>query len=146
MLRPSILKKNYIDTMFDDFFGNQFWGTTGMRAVSAMNTDITESNQSYEIEMELPGFTKEDISADLKEGYLTIRAAHSEEKEDCDDDKKYIRRERYSGHYERRFYVGDAVKEEDIKARFKEGILTMEIPKNQEQPEVEEKKHISIEG
>lgn len=146
MLRPSIMRKNYIDTMFDDFFGNPFWGTAGMRAVSAMNTDIRESDKSYEIEMDLPGFAKEDITADLKDGYLTIRAAHAEEKEDQDEDKKYIRRERYSGHYERSFYVGNAVKEEDIKAKFKEGVLTMEIPKKQEQPVVEEKKRIAIEG
>ena len=146
MLRPSVFQKNYLDDMFDDMFNAPFWGGTGMREVSAMKTDIKETEDGYEIDMELPGFAKEDINADLKDGYLTIRATHSSDHEEKDEGKRYIRKERYSGHYERSFYVGEAVTEEDIKAKFKDGILTMGIPKKEPQPKVEETKKIAIEG
>ena len=146
MLRPSIFRRNDVDNVFDDFFDDSFWGNTGMRAVTAMNTDIKENDKAYEIEMELPGFDKGDINAELKEGYLTIRATHSENKDEKDEKQRYIRKERYSGHYERSFYVGDAITEDDIKAKFKDGVLTMEVPKKEAQPKVEETKRIAIEG
>ena len=146
MLRPSIFNKNYVDNVFDDFFDDSFWGNTGMRAVTAMNTDIKETDHSYQIEMELPGFDKGDINAELKEGYLTIRATHSEKKDEKNEKEKYIRKERYSGHYERSFYVGDQVTQEDIQAKFKDGVLTMEVPKKEARPKVEESKRIAIEG
>ncbi len=146
MLRPSVFHKDYLDDMFDDVFNAPFWGGTGMREVSAMKTDIKETPDGYEIDMDLPGFAKEDINADLKDGYLTIRATHTSDHEEKDEGKRYIRKERYSGHYERSFYVGEAVTEEDIKAKFKDGILTMGIPKKEPQPKVEETKKIAIEG
>ena len=146
MLRPSILTNNFMDNVFDDFFNDSYVPGNRMRRVSTMNTDVKESDKEYCIDMELPGFKKEDIKADLNDGYLTIQATHTENKEDKDEKTKYIRRERFSGCYERSFYVGDAVTQEDIKAKFNDGVLTVTVPKKEEKPQVEEKKYISIEG
>ena len=146
MLRPSILTNNFMNNMFDDFFNDSYVPSDRMRGVSTMNTDIKESGDGYQIDMELPGFKKEDIKADLNDGYLTIQATHTENKEDKDEKTKYIRRERFSGCYERSFYVGEAVTQEDIKARFSDGVLTVTVPKKEAKPEVEQKKYISIEG
>ena len=143
MLRPSIFSDNFVENVFDDFFRDSFWQPTGVRSVNAMKTDIQDMKDSYRIDMELPGFAKEDVRAELKNGYLTVRAAHTEETK---SDSNYIRRERYTGHYQRSFYVGDAVTQEDISAKFKDGILTLVVPKKEKQPEVEESKYISIEG
>ena len=146
MLRPSILTNNFMDNVFDDFFNDSYVPSDRMRSVSTMNTDIKESDEGYQIDMELPGFKKEDIKADLSDGYLTISASHTENKEDKDKKTKYIRRERFSGCYERSFYVGDALTQDDIKAKFSDGVLTVNVPKKEEKPAVEEKKHIAIEG
>lgn len=149
MLRPSIFTNHFADNVFDDFFGDSFWNTPSMFSgisTSAMKTDIRDRDGSYEIDMELPGFSKEDVQAELKDGYLTIHANHSTDKEEKEDNGKYLRRERYSGSYHRSFYVGDAVTENDIKAKFKDGILTIDVPKLEKKPEVETKKLISIEG
>lgn len=146
MLRPSILTNNFMDNVFDDFFNDSYVPSDRMRSVSTMNTDIKESDEGYQIDMELPGFKKEDIKADLSDGYLTISASHTENKEDKDKKTKYIRRERFSGCYERSFYVGDALTQDDIKAKFSDGVLTVTVPKKEEKPAVEEKKHIAIEG
>lgn len=144
MLRPSIFSDN--GDLMSGFFDDPFWGrNTGLRTMSAMLTDICESDDGYEIKMDLPGFSKENIKAELKKGYLTILASRPEEA----SEKKgvnYIKKERYSGHYKRSFYVGDVVTETDIKARFKDGVLSVYVPKKERQPEVEEKKIISIEG
>lgn len=143
MLRPSILEDEFLDNVFDNFFHDSFGQSTGIRSVSAMNTDIVETEAGYEIEMELPGFSKEDVRAQLKDGYLIIRASRTESKTEKEH-KKYIRKERYSGHYQRSFFVGRKLTEDDIKARFKNGILTLEIPKLEKQPQVEETKYIAI--
>ena len=111
-----------------------------------MNTDITESRDGYQIEMDLPGFAKEDVSAALKDGYLTIAASHDDSREEKDPEGRLIRRQRYQGTCQRSFYVGEQVTEEDIKANFKDGVLTLLVPKKEKQPEVEEKKYIAIEG
>ena len=90
---------------------------------------------------------KEDIQAELKDGYLIINAKHEDKQDEKDDKGKFIRKERYYGSYQRSFYVGDAVQQEDIKASFENGVLTLEVPKKAEEPEkVEEKHYISIEG
>lgn len=143
MLRPSIFRDNFVENVFDDFFRDPFFQSTGVRSVSAMKTDIQDLPDSYRIDMELPGFAKEDVRAELKNGYLTVRAAHTEENK---SEGSYIRKERYSGHYQRSFYVGDKVTQEDITASFKDGVLTLNVPKKERQPEVEETKYISIEG
>ncbi|MBP8714287.1 MAG: Hsp20/alpha crystallin family protein [Lachnospiraceae bacterium] len=146
MLRPSILTNNFMNNMFDDFFNDSYVPSDRVKRVSTMNTDIKESDAGYQIDMELPGFKKEDIKADLTDGYLTIQASHNENKEEKDDKTKYIRRERFSGCYERSFYVGDALTQEDIKAKFNDGVLTVNVPKKEAKPAVEEKKYISIDG
>ena len=148
MLRPSIFNDNFTDSLFDAFFHDSFWPARhfGRTQVTQMNTDIKETEDNYQIEMELPGFTKEDVKADLKDGTLTIEASHSENKDEKDQEGKYLRKERYSGSMSRSFYVGEQITQEDIKAKFADGILTILVPKKEKQQEVEQKKYIAIEG
>lgn len=142
LFTPSLFNGN----VFDDFFNDEFFRPVSGSSYNAMSTDIKENEQGYIIEMELPGFKKEDISAQLKDGYLTVTATHSDSQEEKDDNSKYIRRERYSGHYQRSFYVGDDMTEQDVHAGFKDGILTLNIPKKDaKKPEVEQAKFIQIE-
>ena len=108
-----------------------------------MKTDIRELADGYELQMELPGYKKEEVQAALHKGYLTISATKSAEET---VEGKYLRRERYTGSCQRAFYVGDDIEKDDIKASFKHGILHLDIPKKQPKPQVEENKFISIEG
>ena len=110
-----------------------------------MKTDVKEKDGNYEVAIDLPGFKKDEITAELKDGYLTISAAKGLDKDEKDKEGKYIRRERYSGQCARTFYVGEAVTQEDIKAKFEDGILKVTIPKV-EPKKVEDKKYIAIEG
>ena len=141
MLMPSIFGENLLDDFFDFPFGSNYTATDS----SLMKTDIKEMENGYEVTMNLPGVKKEDVKAELKDGYLTISASSNSNKEK-DEEGRYIRRERYSGSCSRSFYVGDAVTEADIKAKFENGTLTMMIPKKEVQPAVENKKYIAIEG
>ncbi|MBS5064316.1 MAG: Hsp20/alpha crystallin family protein [Hungatella hathewayi] len=154
MLMPSIFGENLFDEFFNDF---PFYDDKeerrlekklyGRRAQNLMKTDIKEMDQGYEMEIDLPGFKKEDIQASIQNGYLTISATKGLEKEEKDNDNgHYIRRERYAGTCERSFYVGENVTQEDIKAEFKHGILKLFVPKKEAIPAVEESKYISIEG
>ena len=121
MDRPSIFSDNF--EMMNGFFDDSFWGSrSGLRTMTTMATDIFETKDGYEIEMDLPGFPKESIKAELKGGYLTILASYAGSDHEGREGS-YIKRERYSGHYKRSFYVGTDVTEEDIKAEFKHGIL-----------------------
>lgn len=149
MLRPSIFN----DNLFDDFFEFPFFDDRaerklyGHNAKNIMKTDIKEHKDGYELEIDLPGFHKDEIQAELKDGYLTISAAkqlNQDEKEK--ESGKYIRRERYSGSCQRSFYVGDEITQEDIKAEFKHGILKLFVPKKEAKSEVEQRKFVSIEG
>ena len=116
-------------------------------AKNLMKTDIKEMEDGYELEMDLPGFKKEEISISLEDGNLTIQAAKGlDEDEKEKKSGRYIRRERYAGSCARSFYVGDDITEEDIKAEFKHGILKIFVPKKEAKPEVEQKKYIAIEG
>ncbi len=117
----------------------------GKAATAVMKTDVKDMDGMYEISMDLPGFSKENINAELKDGYLTVNATTSVNQDDSNEGR-YIRRERYCGSMSRSFYVGDAVKKEDIKARFENGILALTIPKVPEQPKVETPNYIAIEG
>lgn len=146
MLRPSIYADNFVENVFDDFFNDSFFTSASVRSVNQMSTDIKDCGDYYQIEMDLPGFAKEDVKAELKKGYLTIRASRSVSNDNTNDGTRYIRKERYSGHYQRSFYVGTAVQQEDIKARFADGVLILEVPKAEKKPEVEENKFITIEG
>ena len=152
MLMPSIFGENLFDDFFNDFpfyedkdMKNVEKKLYGKKANRIMKTDIKEKEDGYEIEMDLPGFTKEEIKASLENGYLTISAAKGLDKDEKEKDSgHYIRKERYTGACERSFYVGDALKEEDIKGEFKHGILKLFVPKKEAKPAVEEKKYISI--
>ena len=153
MLVPSIFSDNF----FDDFFEFPFIDDRaeknaerklyGHHVANLMKTDIKEFDDKYEVEIDLPGFHKDEIQAELKDGYLNISAAkqlNQDEKEK--ESGKYIRRERYSGSCQRSFYVGDEITQEDIKAEFKHGILKLFVPKKEAKPEVEQRKFVSIEG
>ena len=141
MLMPSVFGENLIDDFFDFPFG-----TYTVSNAEMMKTDIKDHDDHYEIIMNLPGIRKEDVKAELKDGYLTISASSNNSRDEKDDNGRYIRRERYSGSCSRSFYVGDQVTEADIKAKFENGTLTMMIPKKEVQPAVEDKKYIAIEG
>ena len=149
---PSIFRTNsLIDDLFDDDwfndkeFRNMEKKLYGHRAKNVMNTDVKETEDGYELEMDLPGFRKEEVSVELNDGYITIRAAKGlDEDEKEKKTGKYIRRERYSGACERSFYVGEEVTQQDIKASFKHGILRLDIPKK-EVKKVEQNNFISIE-
>ena len=154
MLMPSIFGEN----LFDDFFtGFPFYDDRdmqnvekklyGKRADRVMKTDIKELDDGYELEIDLPGFTKDEVKASLENGYLTISAAKGLDKDEKEKKTgRYIRQERYAGACSRSFYVGDAVTQEDIKGEFKHGILKMFVPKKEAKPAVEENKYIAIEG
>ena len=118
----------------------------GHHAANLMKTDIKELDNGYELEIDLPGFKKDEVKAELNNGYLTVSAAKGLDEEQ--DDKKtgrYIRRERYAGSMSRSFYVGENMKEEDIHAKYENGILTLDVPKEQKKA-VPEKRYIAIEG
>ena len=111
-----------------------------------MKTDVKETEKGYEVAVDLPGFKKDEIQIELKDGYLTITGTTKKETGDQDKKGKYVRRERYCGSCSRSFYVGKAVEKEDIKAKFEDGVLKISVPKKEEKPKVEESKYISIEG
>lgn len=142
MLVPSIFSNNFAEDMFDDFF--QF-PKKMMPQTTSMSVDVKEYDDKYELDVELPGYKKEEIKAELKKGYLTISAAHEENRDEKNDDGKYIRRERYTGSCKRSFYVGDQIRQEDVSAGFDNGVLKLTIPKLVKQPEPETNYYITIE-
>ena len=149
MLMPSIFNTN----LFDDFFDFPFYDDRaekklyGHHAANLMKTDIQEHDDGCTLEMDLPGFKKDEIKVELNNGYMTISAAKGLDEDEKDKKSgKYIRRERYTGSCQRSFYVGEDVTEEDIKAEFKHGILKLFVPKKEAKPAVEQKKYVSIEG
>ena len=144
MLMPSIWNDNLFDDFFNDF-ARPSYTVKNIPTNGLMKTDIKETTDGYELKIELPGYKKEDVKAQLKDGYMTISASTSQSNDEKDSDGKYIRRERYVGSSSRSFYVGEDITEEDIKASFENGILNINIPKKQPQPKVEEHKYITIE-
>ena len=152
MLMPSIFGEDLFDDFMRDFplyndkdrkkLEKKLYGRRGR---NLMKTDIKETDGAYELEMDLPGFSKDEVKASLENGYLTISAAKGLDQDEQEKKTgKYIRRERYAGACERTFYVGEDVTQEDIKGEFKHGILKLTIPKKGAQ--VPEKKYIAIEG
>ncbi len=127
--------------LFDEMFRDPFFNEGESKL---MKTDIKEKKDKYIIDIDLPGYEKEGIKIEIQDGYLTVHASIN--KEENDEEKgKYVRKERYVGECSRNFYVGDNIKEEDVKAKFKNGTLTLEIPKKEERKELPEKKYIPIE-
>ena len=147
MLMPSIFGENLFDDDWMDFpFDRDFWGRTNNKSTkNLMKTDIREHDAGYELDIDLPGFKKDEIKVELENGYLTISATKGANNDEQDKKGKYIRRERYAGTMQRSFYVGDDVTQEDIKAKFENGILRLSIPKKDAKA-VETKKTIAIEG
>ena len=160
MLMPSLFHENF--DLFDRFYQDPWFGFNdrewkdmekklyGHRAQNVMSTDIKETETGYEMEIDLPGFRKDEVSVELNEGYLTISAAKGLDKNEAESEEEakkgnYIRRERYSGACQRSFYVGEEVGQEDIKAKFEDGTLKLFVPKK-EAKKVEEKQYITIEG
>ena len=147
MLMPSIFGEN----LFDDFFGdfpfyydkdmkNVEKKLYGRKASHVMKTDIKETDNGYELVVDLPGFTKDEVQATLENGYLTISAEKGLDKDEKEKETgHYIRKERYAGACSRSFYVGEDVEQADIKAEFKHGILTLFVPKKEAKPAVEQK-------
>ena len=156
MLLPRVFGEDLLDDFFgwDDFpfFDDKYSRNMekklyGRRAKNLMKTDIRETEEGYELTIDLPGFKREDVKASLENGYLTISAQKGFDQEETEKKTgRYIRRERYAGACQRSFYVGDGVTEDEIKGEFKHGILRLTIPKKEARPAVEEKKYVAIEG
>mgnify|MGYP000263067679 CR=1 FL=1 len=160
MLTPSIFGESLFDDWMDDFpFGKDFEKEFeksmfpaknplyGKHAKNLMKTDVRETDDAYEVDIDLPGFKKDEVTAQLNDGYITISASKGLDKDEKDKKTgKYIRKERYAGSMSRSFYVGEDITEEDIKAEFKHGLLKLFVPKKEAKPAVEQKKTISIEG
>ncbi|MGF6907686.1 Hsp20/alpha crystallin family protein [Fusobacterium sp. PH5-44] len=141
MFIPVIFNRNFVNDILDDKFPIELNKNNNL-----MNTDIKELKDSFLLELELPGFNKENIKAEVKDGYLTVSATHSSEKEEKDQEGKYIKKERSTGHCSRSFYIGEVVTEKDISAKFENGILKITIPKKEKIEKLEEKKYVTIEG
>ena len=154
MLMPSIFGENLFDDFMSDFpfFDDRDIRKTerklyGHNAKHLMKTDVKETDSGFELEIDLPGFKKEEIKVSLDNGYMTVSASKGLDQDEQEKAVgKYIRRERYAGACERSFYVGEDVTEADIKGEFKHGILKLFVPKKETTPEAEEKKYIAIEG
>lgn len=152
MLMPRIFGESLFDDLMDfrfpteeDFFGkrNPLFGKHGK---NLMKTDIREKDGSYELDIDLPGFKKDEVKAKLENGFLTISAEKGLDRVQKDKEGRFIRQERYAGAMSRSFYVGDSVKQEDITAKFEDGILRLSVPK-QEMKKLENKdQYIAIEG
>lgn len=146
---PTLFGENLMD-VFDDFdrsffrgFGNADRALYGKHAQNMMKTDVRETEGAYEVDVDLPGFSKDEINLDLENGYLTISAQKSLEKKN--DSGKMLRQERYCGMMQRSFYVGGYVTEEDVKASYESGVLHITVPKK-DAPKMPEKKTIMIAG
>ena len=148
MMMPSIFGENLFDDFMDFPFEREFFGRRplyGNSEKNIMKTDVKETDNAYELDIDLPGFKKDEVTAKLENGYLTISATKGMNKDEQNKEGKYIRRERYAGAMSRSFYIGENVQQEDIHAKFEDGILKLTVPK--ENPKkVGEKKYISIEG
>lgn len=146
MLMPSVYGRDFFDDLMDGFgFPDVDKKLYGKHAKNVMKTDIRETDEGYEVIMDLPGFKKDEIEVQLENGYLTVSAAKGLDKDEADKKGKYICRERYAGEMSRSFYVGEDILDTDIHARFENGILKLDVPKK-EAKAVETKKHVAIEG
>ncbi len=147
MLMPSIFGENLFDSFMDDFafpsFDKAFYGKQGG---GLMKTDVKETNGGYLVEIDLPGFQKDDIKMQLESGYLTVSAARSVNRDEKNEQGSYVRRERYAGSVSRSFYVGDNVTEKDIHPKYENGILTFALPKEEQRVVEDKKRYIAIEG
>lgn len=150
MLLPEIFTENLFDDWMDDFFPARFHDIDrklyGRHANREMLTDVRDHEDHYEVEIDLPGFKKDQINVELNNGNLTITASKGLEKNEKNNEGKYVRQERYSGIMTRTFYVGEELTEKDISAKFEDGVLKLNIPKKEAAKEIPEKHTIMIEG
>ena len=149
MMMPSIFRENLFDDFMNDFAFPAFpivdKELYGKHAKNLMKTDVKDTKEGYKVDIDLPGFTKDEIQMHLKDGVLTVSAAKGLDKDEEDKKGNYIRKERYAGSLSRSFYVGEYLTEEDIHPKYENGILSFVVPKEEEKP-VEEKSHyITIE-
>jgi HSP20 family molecular chaperone IbpA len=141
-----LAKRNNNYNVWDDFFNDPFFSNPLSSEMSTfMHTDILEEDNHYALHIELPGFQKEDIKAELKDGYLTISAQRNDNHDEKDKKGNYLRRERFTGSCRRSFYVGDQIRQEDINANFKDGVLCLNVPKEAPKAVEEKAKYIAIE-
>ena len=157
MMTPSIFGENLFDDFFDGIFDFPVLDDKAMQkaqrelygrhAANMMKTDVREHDDHFEVDIDLPGFKKDELSLELKDGYLVITAAKGLDKDEKEETTgKFVRRARYAGSMSRSFYVGEDMKEEDIHAKYEGGVLKLNVPKmERNQPQVEEKKYIAIE-
>ena len=149
MLTPRIFTENLFDDLFEDFpfrsLENVDRKLYGKHAGREMLTDVKEHENHYAVEIDLPGFKKDEIKLELNEGYLTITASKGVDEEEKNNQGRIVRQERYSGVMQRTYYVGEQIKAEDIKARYEDGVLKLEIPKVEEK-KLPEEHTIMIEG
>ena len=148
MLMPSIFGENLFDEFFNGWdreFRNMDRQLYGKNAAREMKTDVHEHEDHFEVDIDLPGFKKEDLNLELQNGYLTVTATKGLDKDETTKKGRLIRQERYAGTMQRSFYVGDALTEEDITAKLEHGVLSLCIPKKDER-KLPEKKVIMIEG
>ena len=148
MLVPSRRSNDFFNDFFNDPFDMGFFSGRPQKQPmpSMMKTDIKETDKGYELEIDLPGFKKENVHAELKDGYLTVNATTDQSSEEKNSDGSYLRKERFTGSCSRSFYVGDEISEDEIRAKFEDGILKIDIPKKVLPTPEETKKLISIEG
>ncbi len=145
MLMPSIFGESLFDEMMDFPWERERRNAFKKIEKNIMKTDVKETEDAYEVHVELPGYKKDQLNLELENGYLTVKAVKNTETEEKKEKENYIRRERYSGSCSRSFYVGEHVKHEDINAKFEDGVLFLRIPKV-DTSKIEEKKQICIEG
>ena len=147
MMLPDILGENLFDDWMNtfDIFSRGQNPLFGKRAKNIMKTDVRETEKSYELDIDLPGFKKDEISAVLEDGYLTVSASKGLDKDEKDKKGNYIRKERYAGAMSRSFFVGNGVTEDEVKAKYEDGILKLSVPKK-DVKELTQNKYIAIEG
>lgn len=148
MLVPTRRPKSLINNLMLDPFETFLDNATALAkpAPTLMKTDIKETDAGFELAIDMPGFEKDDVVAELKDGYLSVSAQTSSEHEEKDEEGTFIRKERFSGKCSRSFYVGDDISEDDIKAKFENGLLKITVPKKEQPQEEEARKVIAIEG
>jgi len=150
MMMPSIFGENLFDDFMNDFAFPAFEDVDkelyGKHAKNLMKTDVKDTENGYEVDIDLPGFKKDEIKVKLEDGVLTISAAKGLDKGEKDKKGSYLRRERYAGSMSRSFYVGDHVTVEDIHPKYENGILSFSVPKAENKPIEEKNKYIAIEG
>ncbi len=153
MLRPTVFGEDLLDGFFDDFSGFPFYDDGkrsgklqkqlyGRRSDKLMRTDVRETDHEYIFAIDLPGFKKENIQVSIENGYLTVAAQKTVDKESA----RYLRKERFSGSLQRSFYVGEDIREEDVQAAFKHGVLRLTLPKKGQEEVPEKNRYIAIEG